>query len=214
MDMMSAAQRIKQRRKELKLSYQQLADRTGIARSTLQRYETGNIGNIPLDKLNILAEGLETSREYILGMSEQANAEFIAENIFKVPVFDSASAGFGAYADSRVMCYIPTYIEHPGEKDEYLWINVKGDSMAPMIENGDRILVKRLDCVESGSVAVVMIGDEAYVKRIKYGRARGGRSSWLELHSVNPYYPVRRFENEETNDVRVVGLVVEVSKKL
>ena len=102
MDMMSAAQRIKQRRKELKLSYQQLADRTGIARSTLQRYETGNIGNIPLDKLNVLAEGLETSREYILGMSEQANAEFIAENIFKVPVFDSASAGFGAYADSRV----------------------------------------------------------------------------------------------------------------
>ena len=214
MEIMSAAQRIKQRRKELELSYQQLAERTGIARSTLQRYETGNIGSIPLDKLNVLAEGLETSREYILGMPEQANAEFIGNNIYKVPVFDSASAGFGAYADSRVMCYIPTYIEHPGEKDEYLWINVKGDSMAPMIDNGDRILVKRLDSVESGSIAVVMIGDEAYVKRIKYGKGRGGRSSWLELHSVNPYYPVRRFENEETNDVRVVGLVVEVSKKL
>ncbi|MBQ9384246.1 MAG: helix-turn-helix domain-containing protein [Ruminiclostridium sp.] len=214
MEMTPTAERIKQRRRALGLSYQRLAERTGIARSTLQRYETGNIRNIPLDKLNVLAEGLETSARFILGMPEPSNAEPIGSEIYKVPVFDSVSAGFGAYADSRVMCYIPTYIEHSGEKEDFLWINVKGDSMAPTIDDGDRILVKRRDSVDSGSIAVVMIGDEAFVKRIKYGRGKGAVKSWVELHSINPYYPVRRFENEETNNVRVVGLVVEVSKKL
>ena len=205
---MSVSERIAARRKELRLSYQELADRTGISKSTLQRYETGLIGNIPLDKLGVLAKGLETSELYIIGKDEAANAEFVGTGIYEVPVFDSVSAGFGAYADSHAVRYIPTYLEHGGEKNSYLWINVRGDSMSPKIEDGDRILVKRLDSVDSGSVAVVMIGDEAFVKKIKYG------TDWVELHSFNPYYPVRRLEGAEAGDVRVVGLVMEVSKKL
>lgn len=208
METVLASERIKQRRKELGMSYQELADVTGISKSTLQRYETGSIKNIPLDKLDVLAEGLQTTALFILGKTEPTNAEFISSGIYNVPVFDSVSAGFGAYADSRVASYIPTFIGHNVENDEYLWINVKGDSMAPTIEDGDRILVRRRDSVDSGSVAVVMIGDEAFVKKIKYGRG------WVELHSINPYYPVRRFEKESANDVRVVGAVIEVSKKL
>ncbi|MBR5091774.1 MAG: helix-turn-helix domain-containing protein [Ruminiclostridium sp.] len=208
MENMSSAERIKQRRKELGLSYQELAELTGISKSTLQRYETGSIKNIPLDKLDVLAKGLKTTEMYIIGKSERNNAEIIDTGICRIPVFDSVSAGFGAFADSRSVNYIPTFIEHPGEKDEFLWINVKGDSMAPTIEDGDRILVRRRDSVDSGSVAVVMIGDEAFVKKVKFGR------DWVELHSINPYYPVRRFEKESAADVRVVGAVVEVSKKL
>ncbi len=204
----TAAERIKQRRKELGLSYQELAELTGLSRSTLQRYETGSIKNIPLDKLDVLAEGLKTTVMYILGKPEPNNAEIIDRGICRVPVYDSVSAGFGAYADSHVVCYIPTYVEHHGEDNELLWINVRGDSMAPTIEDGDRILVKRRDSVDSGSVAVVMIGEEAFVKKIKYGE------DWVELHSINPYYPVRRFENDAVADVRVLGVVVEVSKKL
>ncbi|MBP3857410.1 MAG: helix-turn-helix domain-containing protein [Ruminiclostridium sp.] len=208
MENTSTAERLGLRRKELGMSYQELADCTGISKSTLQRYETGSIKNIPLDKLDVLAQGLKTTALYILGKSEPNNAEIIDNSIYRIPVFDSVSAGFGAYADSNAVCYIPTFIEHPGERQDFLWINVKGDSMAPTIEDGDRILVRRRDSVDSGSVAVVMIGDEAFVKKIKYGR------NWVELHSINPYYPVRRFENESAADVRVVGAVIEVSKKL
>ncbi|MBO6302375.1 MAG: helix-turn-helix domain-containing protein [Ruminiclostridium sp.] len=208
MPLETAAERIKVRRKELGLSYQELADLTGISKSTLQRYETGSIKSIPLAKLDVLAEGLKTTALYILGKPEQTNAEIISDGICRIPVYDSVSAGFGAYADSHVVCYIPTFIEHPVENSEFLWINVRGDSMAPTIEDGDRILVRRSDSVDSGSVAVVMIGEEAFVKKIKFGE------DWVELHSINPYYPVRRFDKAAAADVRVVGAVVEVSKKL
>lgn len=60
-------QRIKERRSELGLSFQDLSDRTGMSKSTLQRYETGYIKNIPLDKLKVLAKALEVSPEYIMG---------------------------------------------------------------------------------------------------------------------------------------------------
>lgn len=202
------ALRIARRRKELGLSYQELADRTGISKSTLQRYETGSITSIPLKKLDVLAEGLETTAGNILGRVLGEGSEIIESNIYRVPVFNSVSAGFGCYADSQVISYLPTYIENISEKEDYLWINVKGDSMAPTIEDGDRILVKKQDSVENGSVAVVMIDEEAFVKKIKYGK------NWIELHSFNPYYPVRHLENSEAEAVRIVGIVTEVSKKL
>lgn len=62
--------RIKERREQLKYSYQNLADLTHLSKSTLQRYETGNIGNLPLDKLEILAKALECSPSYLLGWDE------------------------------------------------------------------------------------------------------------------------------------------------
>ena len=68
--------------------------------------------------------------------------------------------------------------------------------------------MKKQDSVENGSVAVVMIEEEAFVKKVKFGK------NWVELHSINPYYPVRRIKKEEEASFRIVGLVKEVSKKL
>ena len=65
--MRNIALRIRHRREELQLSFQQLADLTKMSKSTLQRYETGGIKNIPLDKLEVLAVGLKTTPEWILG---------------------------------------------------------------------------------------------------------------------------------------------------
>ena len=45
--MQEIVKRIKKRREELKLSYQDLANRTGFGKSTLQRYETGSIRTMP-----------------------------------------------------------------------------------------------------------------------------------------------------------------------
>lgn len=65
--------RIKKRRLELGMSYQELANKTGLSKSTLQRYETGGISNIPLSKLNILAKALKISPLYIIGIENNNN---------------------------------------------------------------------------------------------------------------------------------------------
>ena len=66
-DYKAIAQRIKQRRTELNLSLQDVADMTEMSKSTLQRYESGSIRNIPLQKLGTLASALQTSADWILG---------------------------------------------------------------------------------------------------------------------------------------------------
>ena len=66
--------RIQSRRLELKLSYQDLASKTNMSKSTLQRYETGSIKNMPVDKLGIIANALDVSPLWLLGFDENQNS--------------------------------------------------------------------------------------------------------------------------------------------
>lgn len=70
--MREIAKRIENRRKELELSYQDLASLTGVNKTTLHCYSTGSIKNIPLSKIVLLAKALKTSPEYLMGWDTKA----------------------------------------------------------------------------------------------------------------------------------------------
>jgi transcriptional regulator with XRE-family HTH domain len=67
---MKIGERIKQRRKELRMSADELGKRLGKDRSTIYRYEQGFIENLPLDILEPIAEALQTTPQYLMGWQE------------------------------------------------------------------------------------------------------------------------------------------------
>ncbi len=67
---MNIGERIKQRRKELKMSADELGKRLGKDRSTIYRYEKGDIENLPLDILEPIAAVLQTTPQYLMGWQE------------------------------------------------------------------------------------------------------------------------------------------------
>jgi transcriptional regulator with XRE-family HTH domain len=77
--------RIKERRIMQNLSYQDLADKTGISKSTLQRYETGFIKNLPIDKLEILAKALNTTPGYLMGWEKESTDSSLEYRTIKTP---------------------------------------------------------------------------------------------------------------------------------
>lgn len=202
-------------------SYAELEKLTGISRSSLQRYANGVTAKIPIDAIQIIAKAVDVEAEYILGWDDKSNPTNIKKqqdeqatplpqtNVFMRPVYDSISAGFGAVAQDVPVEYMPTYITCPSEQDKYIWINVHGDSMSPLIDDGSKILVKKQSSVDSGQIAAVLVDDEeAVVKKVLYN------DNTVELHSVNPYYPPRVFKNNDVTRVQILGLVKEVSKSL
>ena len=62
--------RIKERRLALGLSYQDVADATGLSKSTIQRYETGAIRKVPINQIEELAKALHTSPNYLMGWDD------------------------------------------------------------------------------------------------------------------------------------------------
>lgn len=210
---MDIGKMINQRRTELKLTLEQVGQAVGVGKSTVKKWEDGYISNMRRDKIALLAKVLKMNPvSFITGEFKEEEEQAISlpqTNVFMRPVYDSISAGFGVIAQDVPVDYMPTYITCPSEQDKYIWINVHGDSMSPLIDDGSKILVKKQPSVDSGQIAAVLVDDEeAVVKKILYN------DNTVELHSVNPYYPPRVFKNNDGTRVQILGLVKEVSKAL
>ena len=68
---MTIGERIKKRRKELKISADELGRRIGKDRATVFRYEKGEIVNLPIDILEPIASALLTTPQYLMGWEDQ-----------------------------------------------------------------------------------------------------------------------------------------------
>lgn len=66
MDNKKIGNRIKNRRKELNLTLQQIADIVGVASSTIQRYESGNINQLKLPVLESIAKALDINPTWLV----------------------------------------------------------------------------------------------------------------------------------------------------
>ena len=67
---MTTGSRIRHRRKQLGLSADAIAEKIGVSRATMFRYENGDIEKVPLDYLGVLSTVLCTSPEYLMGWSD------------------------------------------------------------------------------------------------------------------------------------------------
>lgn len=76
---MNVGEKIKIRRKELRLSADQLAERLGKDRSTIYRYESKEIEKLPIDIIEPLAEALSVSPQYLMGWEEEKNSPGVEE---------------------------------------------------------------------------------------------------------------------------------------
>ena len=211
--------RLKKLRLEKNINMKQTAQQLGIPYTTYVGYEK-NEREPNSEVLILLADFFDCSVDYLVGRSSnrrgtsddqiESNAEFLPDDkIYKIPVFESVSAGFGAYACSDIVDYIPLFVENPADVPDMLCIKVTGDSMYPKIEDGDIVVVRKQSDVDSGQIAVVLIdNEEGLVKKIVFGKES------IELHSINPEYKTKVFEGKDTLKVTIVGLVKQIIKSL
>ncbi len=70
---MEIYERIKQRRKELGLSAETVAEKLGISPATMYRYEKNDIKKFPIDILKPLANALNTTPAYLMGWDDEVS---------------------------------------------------------------------------------------------------------------------------------------------
>lgn len=194
------------RRKELGLTLEEVGNAVGVSKSTVKKWENGFISNMRRDKIEKLAIILQVSPVQLLGIetkSKHLTPTDLRANTKPVPLVGRVAAGLSCHAEDNIEGYILTDSEILHEGYDYFWLTVKGDSMEPELHDGDRVLVREQETLDTECYAVVRIdGEDGVVKRVRIDRDR------ITLTSVNPYYPPRVFEREEMNDVAVVGKVI------
>ncbi len=201
---MEIKDKLAERRKELGLTLEEVGEIVGVGKSTVRKWETGDIENMKRDKIALLAKALKVSPSFIMGIEESnlpKNAIPVGA-VVNIPIVGRVAAGRGCYTEEDIEGYEPISKSWIVPEENYIFLRVKGDSMCPKFIENDLLLVQCQTSVDPGSFAVVTIDDEdGVVKKVNYG------PDWIELISENPYYPPRRFEGADVLRIRVVGLV-------
>ena len=160
------------------------------------------------DYFGVTEEMLFDNNDNISEKQENVSRTFgIKPGIMKnrLPIYGIVCAGDGEYALEDLMGY--EYADEQYTTPEYYWLKVTGDSMSPRIDAGDLVLVHKQEWINDGQVGIFIVGDLAYVKKIKYYEEE------LNLISFNPYYPPLRFTPAEAETVHVIGRVIESKRK-
>lgn len=127
-----------------------------------------------------------------------------------IPIVGNVAAGYTALAETDIIGYelVDTSVLTDGY--EYAWLKVKGDSMSPLILEGDLVLIRLQEEVDSGDLAVVIVDEEdGVIKRVQYSTNK------VTLVSENSDdYPPRVFQGKEINRLRIWGKAVEIKRKL
>ena len=203
---------IKSLRKSKGLTQEELGNMIGVKKAAVQKWESGMVQNLKRNTIKQLSDIFEVSPASFIDNDDpiESNATILPqEKIRMIPVYESVSAGFGAYADNYILEYIPLFISSDEEARNTLCIKVQGNSMYPKIEDGDSIQVLKQDWCEPGQVAIVLIDDEnAVVKKVEYDK------SSITLLSFNPEYAPRVFKGAERDRLKILGIVRKVIKDI
>lgn len=191
-----------------------LVEKTNIDKSLISNYLKGKY-KAKQDNLYLLAKILNVSEAWLMGydVPMERNSEDILNKIGAIPIFDidvtnipllgTVKAGYDYLAQENIIDYISFKVDGT-DKENYYALNVVGDSMTPLFDDGDTVIVHKQDDFENGDNCVVLInGEETTIKKVYKG------NTGIELKAVNPYYPPRVFSKEDIKDlpVKIIGVV-------
>ena len=216
-------EKLKARRKELKLTQKEIAEQLGISFQAYSAWERGikepskekvvqleNILKVPkgyFTQIEIVRlyhslskQGREKVVLYARNLAQEEQAQKVIampERLYEYRVYERMSAGIGAsvYDDQN---FDTVYFNEELAHDFASWVS--GDSMEPKYQNGSVALIRETGFDYDGAVYAVVCNNQTYIKRV-YREENG-----LRLVSINPKYKDIFISYEE--DPRIVGIIV------
>lgn len=215
--------KLKARRKELKMTQKDIADQLGISYQAYSAWERG-VKAPSKDKVKQLEKILKVPKgyfteieivrlyntlsnkgknqivEYARDLMQKEKTQqviSVSEKNYEYHVYEKMSAGIGAsvYDDRN---YDIVYFNEELAHDFASWVS--GDSMEPKYQNGSVALIRETGFDYDGAVYAVVCNSQTYIKRV-YREENG-----LRLVSINPRYDDILISYDE--DPRVVGVIV------
>lgn len=174
---MNLGERIKERREHKGLTLEEVGEYVGVTKSTVRKWETGDIENMKRDKIAKLAEVLSVSPLYVMGMIETYNMKDTIGN--PIPLLGTIAAGSPILAEQNIEDYFN--LDKKIKAD--FCLRIQGDSMINVnILDGDIVFIKKQESLEDGEIGAVLVDDSATLKR--FYRENGH----VILQAENPLY--------------------------
>lgn len=212
---------IKSYRVEHNLSMDAFSDRSGISKAYISLLEknrhpkTGKAIAPSIQSIKQAATGMNMGFDDLFSLIDgkvtlsQETSSKTGSGGIVINVLGRVAAGIPINAIEEIID-TEEITEELARTGEFFGLKIKGDSMVPMIYDGDTVIVRQQNDAESGETVIATInGDDAVCKRLmKY-------SDGIALISNNGIYDPMFFSNQDILEkpVKILGKVVELRRK-
>lgn len=213
--MKNLGNRIRNLRKEKKITLRELGTNLNISFSLLAMYERGERVP-PLDKLNLLADFFKVTTDYLIGKSKIRNFpetdlryhyddNLISELIY-IPVINRINSSEAIIAEENVINYRILNKNEIDKKKCLFYMRVEDDSMIDSrIKPDSLILVNRQTIFRNGDICVLLFNQRTFIRKLYIVKEQ------LVLQADNPNYePIITLKNQAL----VIGKVVKIELDL
>ena len=213
----SIGERVREARESKQMDQASLAEKVGVVTRTLQRWEKGE--QVP-DGVIItkIARVTNVQPTWLLtGEGGMYSSPSRPTNVFTLP---TAQQRRMKLADLPLISSVPAgkvaTMFHPDYVDDYVTVDdmrdpgafalkVKGNSMAPRIEDGDIVIVSPQEEAHNGDICVIRVNEEDTLKKVKF------EGNYVHLIPLNPEFEPVTVKKKEVNFVwKVVKLIKEL----
>lgn len=206
--------------REKGLTQLDIVARFDVSKSTASGWFTGN--KLPrMWRVDELANWLGVPRSRLLDDPQREQESSDPSSIMRpiihkgvrIPVLGSIPAGIPIEAIEDVIGWeeIPYELTHSGA--EYFALKVQGESMYPVVLDGDVVIIRKSDTCRSGQICLVYVnGTDATLKRVTLDEEK----KTLTIKPENPNFAPRSYTAEEIESlpVRIGGYVVEIRRRV
>lgn len=204
----------KELRLKMELTQQELANKLEVSRSTIGMYEKGE-REPDFEMLESIADFFNVDMNYLLGKSSYSTQIHSSKQHsspskgVSIPILNTIVAGMPVDAYEDILGY--EEITHElAITGDFFALKVKGNSMDPVLQEGDILIVRQQPDVDSGDIAIVLInGDMATVKKVQKQEA----GIMLIAFNQSVYEP-HFYTNDDIKNlpVKIAGKVVEMKR--
>ncbi|MEH6943559.1 LexA family protein [Bacillus sp. JJ722] len=205
---------IKKFLKEHEMTQGQLAEKIGVAKSTMSDYMNyrSKPGAGALEKMSavfgVTKSDIDTTYKSVvpeiidgeIGLIRQESEECNFKGK-KIPILGKIAAGVPLEAiEDIVDCVLPPYPRK--ENDELFGLVVNGESMNKVVPNGHYAVIRKQPDVENGEIAAVFINDSnATLKRVY----KFTNLIVLEPLSHNSTFTDQHYTQDNCEDIKILG---------
>lgn len=206
---------IAEARKARGLTQEELANKIGISRPNMCRYETGSIKEIPDKMIMRIADALQVSPAYLRGY-EGGTAPAVTDDVIQLPIIGDVAAGFDhlmTQAWEGETVEIPRSYLRGRPASDYFALRVEGTSMYPDYQDGDIVIVLRQATLNnSGDIGVIRYeGDKATLKKVEFVYGE----NWMLLIPLNTNgHSPELIKNAALEECSVLGIPRMVIREL
>lgn len=198
--------RLKEARERKHISLEEAGQKVGVNKSTIMRWENGKTEKFKIPTLEILADLYCVNPQWLMGHDVPMQNILNKTTSHKIPLISKYETSLKESIEHNCLGYLSANYMYDDIENCFALQIQNDNSMAPLLDNNDIAIIHSQNNYENGKTCLISLDENTILIR----KILNLSNNSIELHAMNPYYPVIVLQEHEikSRNFKVIGKII------